>query len=194
MRRLGFDESLIRRQSPWYDPNIITYSDPPHHLHQSSRFSVLVEKSRVETQFEGFHLLRRRETRRRDRYDGFGRFGSRNVGFYSVKSMLVVNLPHFIEKIDFGPPPRSASFLVPLLRFFDENDVFGVLAISHQKSILIHRDDEKSTFRRKIKFPEAISLEPVQSRSTFWPHFVPPKGVEKWSATAQARVKLLLGI
>ena len=78
--------------------------------------------------------------------------------------------------------------------FLDENDVFGVLAISHQKSILIDRDDEKSYFRRKIKFPEAFSLEPVHSRGTFWPHFDPPKGVEKCSAAAQARVRLHLGI
>ena len=71
---------------------------------------------------------------------------------------------------------------------------FGVLAISHQKSIFIVPANAKSIFRKNVKFQEATSLEPVQSRTTFRLYFDPPNGVEKWPAAAQARVKLLLEV
>ena len=67
---------------------------------------------------------------------------------------------------------------------------FGVLAISYQKSILIDRDNEKSTCRKNVKFPEAISLEPVQPRGTFRPPLGGQNEAEKCSTAAQARALL----
>ena len=99
-----------------------------------------------------------------------------------------------LNKIDFGPPPRSGAFFVLFLEFWDEIDVFVVLAISDQKSIFVDRYDEKSMFRKNVRFQVATSFEPVQSRTNFRLHIEPPNGVEKWPAAAQARVKLLLEI
>ena len=91
----------------------------------------------------------------------------------------------------FKTPHRRPSFFVPLLRFLNENDHSGVLAISHQNSISLVPANAKSTFRKNVKFPEATSLEPVQPRSTFRPPLGGQNVAEKCSATAQARVKLL---
>ena len=101
-------------------------------------------------------------------------------------------LHKFIKKIDFGPPPPRPSFFVPLLRFLNENDNFGVLAISHQKSISLVPANAKSIFPEHVKFPEATSLEPVQPRNTFRPLFGGQNVTEKCSAAAQARAKLFL--
>ena len=90
-----------------------------------------------------------------------------------------------------GPPPRSASFFVPLLTFLNEIDVFGVLAISNQKSFFADKYKGKSMFQKTDKFRESTSLEPVQPRATFRPHLDGQNVAKKWPATAQARVKSL---
>ena len=46
--------------------------------------------------------------------------------------------------------------------------------LAHPIQALLVPANAKSTLRKKAKFPEATSLEPVQSRSTLRLHFDPP--------------------
>ena len=89
----------------------------------------------------------------------------------------------------FRTPPWCASFSVPLLTLWDENGLFRVPAIACSKSILIRPVHSKSTSRKKYKFRELSSLEPVRPRDTFRELFGVQNGSPKCSEYAQARAK-----
>ena len=125
---------------------------------------------------------------------GFGGLGCKRHRF--LQCMMDVCLPFtpFYYENRFWTPSSKRFIFVLFFEFLNENDVFRVRAISNQKSILIVPANAKLFFRKHVKFREATSLEPVHSRTTFRPHFDPPRGVEKCPTAAQALVKLLLGI
>ena len=93
--------------------------------------------------------------------------------------MRVFHLHHFNKKIDFGPPSKRFIFCTTP-EVLNEIVVFGVLAISKQKSFFAHRYKGKSMFQKNDKFREAISLEPVQPRATFRPHLEGQNVAEKF--------------
>ena len=162
--------------------------DPGRGSHPIGQKAILTDR------FQGWQPLGAREAFLADRcvvlavWDARHRF---------LQCMMDVRLPftQFYQENRFWTPSSNRFIFVLFLEFLNENDVFGVLAISNQKSIFIVPANAKSFFRKKnVKFQEATSLEPVQSRSTLRPQFDPPKGVEKCSAAAQVRVKSLLEI
>ena len=101
-------------------------------------------------------------------------FGTTKMRFQRYTVDVCVIFTSFYCENRFLTPSERASFSVPLLRLWDENDHFRVVGISCPKSILTDPVHAKSTSPKKYKIAKRISLEPVHVSSILG-GILPPK-------------------
>ena len=107
--------------------------------------------------------------------------------------MHVFHLHNFIKKVHFGPPPQSASFLYYSLSFEWKRCFWGARDFTPEVDFC-RQVQWKIDFYNKNSNSQKQFHSSLCSRGILFGLILTAQGIEKWSATGQARVTLLLGI